>query len=88
MIKINDYSDFKYFISKINFKKIFGMTWTVEGVTFNYSCLYILKECLRQNNIIYKLDYRPAGSLVDTTITFNTNEDEAHFILLVNSLKS
>lgn len=75
----------KFAISLYKFKKIYSLTW---GVHRPYITFYPLQQFLKINDIKYKLNQHASGSLAQDTIQFETNEDEAHFIILINSLRN
>jgi hypothetical protein len=91
MIKINeDFSeDVKYFLSGMDFKKIYSRTWNLPThFRFNDSAVVMLEIYLNEHDIDYDIHIPHVGTLASASITFGTNEDELHFIMLINSLKS
>jgi hypothetical protein len=89
MIKINIVcSSFESFIERTYFKKIYALNWIIDGNSNDTYCMNILKKYLIDFDIKYKIKHKCLGSLADSIITFNSCEDEVHFILLLSAIKS
>jgi len=83
---INDADDLNEVSLISHFHKLYDKVWTLGPEIYLTKRLSILSDYLTNNEIKFDIVLTEMGSLAYNTITFSSYEDEARFILLINSL--